>query len=62
VRMTRLLLMMGSSVTLRRKALRLFAKNPIFFSRMMAVHTREAKEAALKARDVVGLGWRILWA
>lgn len=62
VRMTRLLLMMGSSVTLRRKALRLFAKNPAFFSRMMAIHTREGREAALKARDVVGLGWRILWA
>ena len=62
VRMTRLLLLMGSSVTLRRKALRLFAKNPIFFSRMMAIHTRDAREATLKARDVVGLGWRILWA
>jgi flavin-dependent dehydrogenase len=62
VRMTRLLLLMGSSVTLRRKVLRLFAKNPTFFSRMMAIHTRESREAALKARDVVGLGWRILWA
>ena len=62
VRMTRLLLLMGSSVTLRRKALRLFAKNPVFFSRMMAIHTRESREVALKARDVVGLGWRILWA
>lgn len=62
VRMTRLLLLMGSSTTLRRKTLRLLAENPALFSRMMAIHTREAGSESLQARDVMGLGWRILWA
>lgn len=62
VRMTRLLLLMGSSRTLQRKTLRLFAENPALFSRMMAIHTREAGIEGLLARDVMGLGWRILWA
>ena len=62
VRMARLLLLMGSNVALRRKTLRLFAENPALFSRMMAAHTREVGSEALQARDVMGLGWRILWA
>lgn len=61
LRMTRLLLMMASSVTLRRKVLRFFAANPEYFARIMAIHTREAGTEALQARDLVGLGWRILW-
>lgn len=62
VRMTRLLLMMGSSVELRRKTLRFFADNPAMFARIMSVHTRERGSEMLRGRDVIGLGWRILWA
>jgi menaquinone-9 beta-reductase len=62
VRMMRLLLLMGSNVTLRRKTLRFFAQNPALFSRMMAIHTKAPGSKTLQARDVVGLGWRILWA
>lgn len=62
IRMTQLLLLLDSSALVRRKALRLFAKNPSLFSRMMAAHTRAPGSEMLDARDVVGLGWRILWA
>lgn len=62
VRMTRLLLLMGASTVLRRKTLRFFAENPALFSRMMSIHTRTPGSGTLQARDVVGLGWRILWA
>lgn len=62
VRMTRLLLLMGSNMLLRKKALRFFEQNPGMFARMMSVHTRAAGSETLQARDVIGLGWRILWA
>jgi menaquinone-9 beta-reductase len=62
VRMTRLLLLLGSSVPLRRKALRYFAANPGMFASIMAAHTRARDSEKLQARDVIGLGWRILWA
>jgi menaquinone-9 beta-reductase len=62
VRMTRLLLLMGSSVELRRKTLRFFADNPAFFARIMSIHTHEPGSEMLRGRDVIGLGWRILWA
>ena len=61
VRMTRLLLLMNSSSRLRRKTLRFFANNPNAFAKMISLHTR-AVARELKARDVAGLGWRILWA
>lgn len=61
LRMTRLLLMMASSVTLRRKVLRFFAANPEYFARIMAIHTHEAGTETLRPGDLVGLGWRILW-
>jgi menaquinone-9 beta-reductase len=62
LRMTRLLLMMASSVTLRRRVLRFFAANPEYFARIMAVHTGTAGTEELQASDLMGLGWRILWA
>lgn len=62
IRMTRLLLLMDSSAVLRRKALRLFAQKPALFARIMAAHTRAPGSDKLETRDVVGLGWRILWA
>jgi menaquinone-9 beta-reductase len=62
IRMTRLLLLMNSSAWLRRKTLRLFANNPHVFARMISLHTREDEASDLKARDVAGLGWRVLGA
>ncbi len=62
VRITRLLLLMNSSVWLRRKVLRLFAANPSMFAKMISIHTRPVERLDLKAGDVVGLGWRVLWA
>ncbi|HUJ33118.1 MAG TPA: NAD(P)/FAD-dependent oxidoreductase [Candidatus Acidoferrum sp.] len=62
VRMTRLLLLMNSSAWLRRRALRLFAKNQRLFSRMISIHTSEPEGESLRARDMIGVGWGILWA
>jgi menaquinone-9 beta-reductase len=62
VRMTRLLRWMNSSAALRRKVLKLFAARPILFANMIAVHTGDAAPNALGASDILGLGWRTLWA
>jgi menaquinone-9 beta-reductase len=61
-RMTRLLLLMSASATIRRKALRLFAAHPNVFSRLMSLHAGEASPDALAATEILDLGWRVLWA
>lgn len=61
-RMTRLLLVMDSSAWIRKKTLRLFAEKPELFSRMIALHTGEPRDARLDAKEVVRLGWRVLLA
>ena len=61
-RITRLLLLMNSSVTLRRKVLRLFAAHPGMFAKMISVHTGDSSADALKASAILNLGWRVLWA
>jgi menaquinone-9 beta-reductase len=61
MRMTRLLLVMNSSVWLRRKVLRLFASRPNLFADMISVHTQPSPET-LNAREIVNLTWRVLWA
>ena len=61
-RMTRLLLLMSASATMRRKALRLFAARPSIFSRLIAVHAGEAPPDALGAAEILDLGWCVLWA
>jgi menaquinone-9 beta-reductase len=62
VRMTRLLLLLNSSVPLRRKTLRFFAENPKFFAKMVSLHTRENEVDKLKTHEIADLSWRILWA
>ncbi|HWG57449.1 MAG TPA: NAD(P)/FAD-dependent oxidoreductase [Candidatus Acidoferrales bacterium] len=62
VRMTRLLLLMDRNANLRRRALRLFAKRPGLFARMVAAHTDGGAESEFKASEIVHLGWRMLWA
>lgn len=61
-RITRLLLLMNSSVALRRKVLRLFAARPGLFAKMISVHTGDSTPDALKASAILNLGWRVLWA
>jgi 2-polyprenyl-6-methoxyphenol hydroxylase-like FAD-dependent oxidoreductase len=61
MRMTRLLLVMNSSVWLRRKALRLFARRPNLFADMISIHTQPSPET-LPANKIASLTWRVLWA
>jgi flavin-dependent dehydrogenase len=61
-RMTRLLLLMSSSATIRRKAMRLFAAHPGIFSKLISVHAGQASPDALGAAQILDLGWRALWA
>jgi len=62
VRMTRLLLAMSASSSLRRKVLRLFAAKPALLSTLIAVHASESGTDALRAADFVNLGWRVIRA
>jgi menaquinone-9 beta-reductase len=62
MRMTRLLLGMNASTALRRKVLRLFANRPALFSSMIAIHVGASEPDELGASEILGLGWRILWA
>ena len=61
-RITRLLLLMNSSVALRRKVLRLFTVRPALFAKMISVHTGDTSPDALNASAIVNLGWQVLWA
>jgi len=61
-RMTRLLLLMDRSTLLRKKALRLFARRPEIFSRMIGMHTSSWTEEAFRTRDMFDLSWRVLRA
>jgi flavin-dependent dehydrogenase len=62
VQMTQLLLLMDRSIWIRRKTLRLFASQPAFYSKLMSVHTGESTAESLRVREIVGLGWRVLFA
>jgi flavin-dependent dehydrogenase len=61
-RMNRLLLLMNHSAWIRRKALRLFAKSPRMFSALMSLHTGQGGTEQIRARHLLDLGWRVLWA
>ena len=62
VRMTRLLLLMNRSSRIRRKTLRLFAKHPGLFSKMISIHTGERPSETLGASEIFRLGCRVLSA
>lgn len=62
VRMTRLLLLMERSTLIRAKTLRLFEAQPGLFSKMMSIHTGEVSPESLRAREIVDLGLRVLFA
>jgi flavin-dependent dehydrogenase len=61
-RMTRLLLLMDRSTWLRKKALRLFARKPEIFSRMIGMHTSGWTQESFRARDMLDLSWKVLRA
>lgn len=61
-RMSRLLLAMAESAQVRGRAIRLFQSRPELFARLLTVHTSLRPDASIGARDILGLGWRILWA
>ncbi|HYL68741.1 MAG TPA: hypothetical protein VEX69_06225, partial [Candidatus Limnocylindria bacterium] len=61
-RLNRVLLQMSESKWMRRKVLRLLAKSPGMFSQLMSLHTGQREPEELKAREVIDLGWRVLWA
>jgi len=59
---TLLLLVMDRSNWVRRKALRLFARDPGLFSRMISIHTGESSADALGMEEIFNLGWRVISA
>jgi flavin-dependent dehydrogenase len=61
-RLNRLLLLMNQSTWIRRKALRLFASSPRLFSQLMSLHTGQQVKEEIKTTELLGLGWRVLWA
>jgi flavin-dependent dehydrogenase len=62
MRLNRLLLLMSERSRIRRKALRLFARSPRLFSRLMSLHTGQQGKEEIRATELLGLGWRVLWA
>jgi menaquinone-9 beta-reductase len=61
-RMTRLLLLMDRSEVVRRKVLRLFARKPSVFSKLMSAHLAQDPREALHASEILGLSWQVLLA
>ena len=59
---TLLLLVMDRSKWIRRKALRLFARDPGLFSRMISIHTGESSVDVLGMGEICDLGWRVISA
>jgi flavin-dependent dehydrogenase len=58
--MSRLLLAMGSHDVLRRRILRIFAKRPRIFSRLLETHIGEVAPTALDIHGLLGLGLEFL--
>ncbi|HUO33643.1 MAG TPA: NAD(P)/FAD-dependent oxidoreductase [Candidatus Acidoferrum sp.] len=61
-RMTGLLLVMGRSVWIRRKILRLFSAKPEAFSRMIALHASPERGQSVGVREVLHLTFEMLGA
>jgi menaquinone-9 beta-reductase len=61
-RITKLLLLMSASATIRRKAMRLFAARPAIFSKLISTHAGQPSLNALGAAEVLDLGWSVLRA
>jgi flavin-dependent dehydrogenase len=61
-RMTQLLLLMDQSEMVRCKVLRLFARKPSVFSKLMSAHLAQDPREALHASEILGLSWQVLLA
>jgi len=61
-RLNRLLLLMNESEWIRRKVLRLFSNSPRLFTGLMSLHTGQQGKEEIRAAELLGLGWRVLWA
>jgi hypothetical protein len=57
--MSRLMLGLGGRASVRRSALRVLARHPRTFNRLLAVHVGALQPAAASL-DVVGFAWRLL--
>jgi hypothetical protein len=53
---------MDQSEWVRRKVLRLFARKPAMFSRMMSAHLAQTMSETLDTTEMLGLGWQVLRA
>jgi len=62
VAMTRLMLLMERSDSIRRRALRLFEQSPALFSRLLSVHAGALPLSSVGVGEIVEFGWRLLRA
>ena len=62
VAMTRLMLLMEGSDTIRRRALRLFEETPGLFSRLLSIHSGAVPLSSVSAGEMIQFGWRMLRA
>jgi flavin-dependent dehydrogenase len=62
VAMTRLMLLMEGSDTIRRRALRLFEETPGLFSRLLSIHSGTLPLSSVGAGEMIHFGWRMLRA
>lgn len=62
VAMTRLMLLMEGSDTIRQRALRLFQDSPSLFSRMLSIHSGTLPLSSVGAAEMIHFGWKMLRA
>ena len=60
--MTRLMLLMEGSDTIRRRALRLFQETPGLFTRLLSIHSGALPLSSVGAGEMIQFGWRMLRA
>jgi flavin-dependent dehydrogenase len=62
VAMTRLMLLMEGSATIRRKALRMFQESPGLFTRLLSIHSGSLPLSSVSAGEVIEFGWKLMRA
>jgi flavin-dependent dehydrogenase len=61
MRMARLLMLMNASGALRKRAMKLFARKPELFARLVAAHTSPPSQHGSIPAEILDLGWNLLW-
>ena len=61
IAMSRLMLLMGGSDSIRKRTIRLFQKSPGLFLRLLAIHTETVPLSSVGLADLAGFGWKFLW-